>query len=155
MVSDRAFACPQCARPVVALGKEWTGTSERSGGGVPRSHAIPTAEASTTGGVEVAAQPVVSEWLGGIRKARELPAGSKTCRRCGADVALDTFRKKSGDGYICSDCVDEDEERREGRRVLFSKMLIGISLLLVGLTLTIVAVQFAPVLLERRTTRNK
>ncbi len=156
MVSDLAFACPQCARPIAALAKarrraaaSTHAVKEPRGapGGDPES--VPTPQP------EVAAQSVVAEWLGGVRKGRELPAGSKVCKRCGADVAIDTFRKKVGDGYLCSDCVDDELARHEARRAFLSRLLVAVTFVVLAAALTVVAIQVAPTLMAPHGARPK
>jgi uncharacterized protein YlaI len=106
-------------------------------------------------GADAAAHAVVDEWLGTIRRARELPARSKVCKRCGTDVALDTFRQKVGGAYLCSDCVDKAERRLERRVGLMRRFLVFFILLVVATGITAGAVAFGPKLLEpRKATRR-
>jgi hypothetical protein len=157
MVSDLAFACPQCGRPIAALDAAGRSPAElapsASGGGksaepgeVPARSPVWTADA--------VAHPVVNAWLEDIRKARQLPARTKVCGHCNADVALDTFRQKVGDGYLCSDCWEKEEARLAARsRLLRRLVLIGTAVAVVG-AITAGAVTVGPALLTPRTARH-
>ena len=159
LVSDLALACPQCARPVAAM-KETVGSTAGSASvGAAPAPVGPVVElpaSSPTARVDPLAQPAVhGGWLEGIRKERDRPARSIVCKRCDADVAFDTFRVKVGDAYLCSECVTEEVERREVRRVYFSKAMLVGGLLVVGIALTAGAIQLAPTLLAPHTTHPK
>ena len=128
---------------------------ERSGGGVVCTRC----ESATDGPaarlrVEPAAQPMVSAWLIDMRKARELPAGTMTCKRCGADVAVDLFRQPEGDGWVCSDCLDDEVDRRAARKGMVTKVAAGVTLVLIALMLTTAAIQYGPILLAPRSSRR-
>jgi len=150
-VSDLAFACPKCARPMIPAEGAAVASGERD---------RERMRASFDGGADVGAaytatQPVVrAEWLGDLRKARETPAGTKACKRCNADVALDAFRQKVGEGYLCADCLDQDEDRRRVRGERFSKLAITLSVLLLAGAITAGAVAVIPMLQVSRTAKT-
>jgi hypothetical protein len=105
--------------------------------------------------VDVAAQPVVEGWLGDLRRARQIPARTKVCKKCGADVALDSFRRKSDDGYLCTDCVDRAQARLDKRRQLLSRMLVIMTFVALAGAITAGAIQLAPVLMAPRAARPR
>jgi len=146
-VSELAVACPDCGRPRTPM-------TTPAVVAAPAAVVVATPAITSRPSPELTAQPMVSSWLGGIREARTLPAGTKVCKRCKADVALDSFRQKVGDGYLCSDCIDKDENRRRGRRVVLGRIAVGASVLVVALTLTTVALQLAPAVLGPRSSAH-
>jgi hypothetical protein len=157
MVSSRAFACPQCAHPFDSLA-----AAPPTPPPATEAAATTTVEAPAapqTGGTAIpadaTAMPAVNEWLGDMRKARELPARSKTCKQCDADVTFDSFRRKIGEGYLCADCIYEEEERRESRRVFFSRVMMGIGVMILLGMVAIVGLQLAPVLFAPHSSRVK
>ena len=132
-VSDLAFACPQCARPIVSaehLRGSGIGRAESEDPASPMTAASPPSGPPTTDGGGL--PPTLDGWLRDIRKARELPVGAKACDRCSANVSSDTFRRKIGQRYLCSDCADEDEVRNHARRVLVSKVFAVVGAIVVA-----------------------
>jgi len=144
-VSDLAFACPKCARPMIPVEGAAVAPGERDRERMRASFDGGDRVGSIT--ADTATQPVVrAEWLGDLRKARETPPGKKACKRCNADVALDSFRQKVGDGYLCADCLDADEDRRRVRGERFSKVALTLSVLLLAGAITAGAVAVIPML---------
>lgn len=154
-VSDLAFACPQCARPMGVATPPREAAGDAAPGRDAASAPVDPAPGIAAVSADAAAHPVVAEWLGGLRQGRELPARTKVCKRCDADVALDTFRQKVGDGYLCSDCLDDAEARRAGRQVLVWKALGMVLLVVAGVALTATALRVAPLLTAPRSSRGR
>ncbi len=181
MVSDLAFACPQCGRPIAALKAAARPPAEAVAPG-PVDEPAPGASAAAVVGetpdvasraeatagprgelpprspvwtADAVAHPVVNAWLEDIRKARQLPAGTKVCKQCKADVALDTFRQKFGNDYLCSECWDKEQARVAARQKLVRKLAIIGTVVAVGVAVTAGAATVGPTLLAPRTARHK
>lgn len=181
MVSDLAFACPQCARPIAALkaaarppaataaSGPVAGTDADASAAPPAADTAGAApEKETPAGsradlpprspvwtADAVAHPVVDAWLEDIRKARQLPAGTKVCKQCKADVALDTFRQKFGNDYLCSECWDKSQARITARQKFVRKVAIVGTVVAVGVAVTAGAITVGPTLLAPRTTRHR
>jgi hypothetical protein len=75
--------------------------------------------------------------------------------RCGADVALDTFRKPVGKEWLCSECIAEDDAAQWHRRKLFTRAAAALAVVAVAGGLTAGALQLGPVLFAPHSTRTK
>jgi hypothetical protein len=126
-----------------------------NGVGTTAEGSTSSAGKSTLPGVDAAAQPLAEGWLRVMRKERTLPARSKVCMRCDADVALDTFRKPVGDGWLCSECVSEEDARSWDRRKLVVRAVATVAVIAVASGLTAGAIQVAPFLLAPHGQRPK
>jgi hypothetical protein len=128
-VSDLAFACPQCARPIAYIQPP---RASRLGDAESARAAGPGAPASSLPdrpiGDDLPALPIIDGWLRDLRKARELPGGTKLCDRCGTDVSVAAFRRNIGPLYLCFGCAQEDEARNHARRAFLMKVVGAILL---------------------------
>lgn len=122
-VSDLAVACPQCARPIAA---------ERDARALAasRQRAAAAAAAETPSGAGGEPLPAsLAEWQEQLRVARaSAQAPAKRCVTCDVDVALDAFRARSGDAYVCGDCRDVVVRRQLARELLVRRILVSVSL---------------------------
>jgi hypothetical protein len=151
-VSDMALACPQCARPVEAR-RELRAASE--GARVTRLRPAPVTSEPERRPVASAEPPPVEAasslptalvaWQGELRVARESTQGvAKHCLECGIDVALDGFRARAANGYLCGDCQDRAVQNSLARqfwiRSVITKVLIIAALTaVVGVTVALVS----------------
>src|SRR5689334_7542124 len=86
-VSDQAFACPECARPVAAMPEMKASAAGHSSARVavvrPSEGRGSAAAASPTGGLPL--PPAAAQLREQIRLVTAPPATAKLCLHCGAD----------------------------------------------------------------------
>jgi hypothetical protein len=145
-VSDLAFACPQCARPVAALlGEQAAPKVARavSHGGariaVLRPHVAPAEppgpDASRPQTTPLG--PAIVKWAAELASVSETDETSKRCTRCRQSVARDSFRYKEASGYVCRECQQESADRSLRKQDLVERWLrIALVCLLIGVVTT-------------------
>ena len=144
-VSHLALACPSCGRPMRSP-EPLRSERPETRGARPTAAVVPLGD-----GAPIAAnrnvEPVLREdWLADLRRAKEPAAEFKVCRRCGTNVAVDGFRRRSGTGYLCADCILEGDERRRVRLGIASSMVVTVAILALAGGLTATAVTVLPML---------
>ena len=121
-VSDAAVACPRCARPIADFEGASTALPRRfsaPSSGPPRAIPVMAEPVAARSSATPQKPPALLALEQQLRDARvpASPASNapKLCIRCRADVSLDAFRQREGDGYLCTDCQDSELDRANQR----------------------------------------